>query len=91
MKIEKKSIYIDTILPIVLFIMALVLLLTSCLRSRQAVPAMPLHLTLQGEYSTDGENWNEDISNVKIIALGCLAVIMVIFTLSTLIMTIWAA
>lgn len=46
---------------------------------------------LQVEGYTDDENWNEDISNVKIIALGCLAVIMVIFTLSTLIMTIWAA
>lgn len=46
---------------------------------------------LQVEGYTDGENWDEDISNVKIIALGCLAVIMVIFTLSTLIMTIWAA
>ena len=46
---------------------------------------------LQVEGYTDDENWDEDISNVKIIALGCLAVIMVIFTLSTLIMTIWAA
>lgn len=46
---------------------------------------------LQVEGYTDDENWNENISNVKIIALGCLAVIMVIFTLSTLIMTIWAA
>ena len=46
---------------------------------------------LQVEGYTDGENWDKDISNVKIIALGCLAVIMVIFTLSTLIMTIWAA
>ena len=46
---------------------------------------------LQVEGYTNDENWNEDISNVKIIALGCLAVIMVIFTLSTLIMTIWAA
>lgn len=46
---------------------------------------------LQVEGYTDDENWDENISNVKIIALGCLAVIMVIFTLSTLIMTIWAA
>lgn len=46
---------------------------------------------LQVEGYTDDENLDKDISNVKIIALGCLAVIMVIFTLSTLIMTIWAA
>ncbi|MDY5987231.1 sensor histidine kinase [Sporofaciens sp. SGI.106] len=70
MKIEKKSIYIDTILPIVLFIMALVLLLTSCLRSRQAVPAMPLHLTLQGEYSTDGENWKPLTENERFVGAG---------------------
>lgn len=52
----------------------------------------------QVEGYTDGEKWdsNEDIvspyiSNIKTIALGCLAVIMMIFTLRILIMTVWAA
>lgn len=52
----------------------------------------------QVEGYTDDEKWdsNEDIvspyiSNIKTIALGCLAVIMMIFTLKVLITTVWAA
>lgn len=50
----------------------------------------------QVERYTDDENWDNDItspylSNVKTMILGCLAAIMMIFTLSTLIMTVWAA
>lgn len=52
----------------------------------------------QVEGYTDDENWDssEDIripyiSNIKTVVLGCLAAAMMIFTLSTLIMTVWAA
>lgn len=50
----------------------------------------------QVEEYTDDANWDNDIispylSNIKTIALGCLAAIMIIFTLKILIMTVWAA
>lgn len=50
----------------------------------------------QVEGYTDDENWDNDItshylSNVKTIVLGCLAAIMIMFTLKILIMTVWAA
>ena len=50
----------------------------------------------QVEGYTDDENWDNDItspyiSNIKTIVLGCLAAIMIIFTLKILIMTVWAA
>lgn len=50
----------------------------------------------QVEGYTDDENWDNDItshymSNIKTIALGCLAAVMIMFTLKILIMTVWAA
>lgn len=50
----------------------------------------------QVEGYTDDENWDNDItspymSSIKTIALGCLAAVMIMFTLKILIMTVWAA